>query len=296
MADLLELLVIDISDPTNLTLAGSYIRSYPKDVHVSGNYAYVADSDSGLLVIDISYPASPTLAGAYDTSGGTNDVYVSDNYAYVDDEGSGLLVIDISDPTNPTLAGGYYYYGLKNDIADVYISGNYAYVAAGSLGLQIIKINDPVTNITVLDSNTITATFPAGLPEGPYRVLVTNPGGKEGILHNGFRVAGLDVTPPAISDVEVMEITDTSELLTWHTDEPSGSVVEYGIESGVYTDSVSDSSLVTSHSIELTDLTSETTYYFIVKSTDSSGNSAQSEEFSFTTEMAVGCFISTASK
>jgi len=201
-------------------------------------------------------------------------------------------VIDISDPTNPTLGGAYDTPGYA---IGVYVSGNYAYVADEEAGLQIIKINDPVVNITVPDSNTITATFPAGLPEGPYHVLVTNPGAEEGILHNGFRVEA-DITPPVISDVRVIDITDISALVTWQTDEPSDSVVEYGIFSGNYTDSISDSSLVTSHSIELTDLTAETTYYFVVKSSDSSGNPAQSKEFSFKAEKVAGCFINTASR
>ncbi len=109
-----------------------------------------------------------------------------------------------------------------------------------------------------------------------------------------------DVSPPVISDVEDTDITDTSALIKWNTDEPSDSMVDYGTETGVYTNSVSDPALVTSHSIPLTGLTPETTYYYIVKSTDSSGNLAQSEEHSFTTtkdgDGGGGCFISTASR
>ncbi len=220
----------------------------------------------------------PFLAGDYNTPGWADSVYVSGDYAYVADGGAGLQVIDISDPTNPILAGSY---DTPDYALGVYVSGDYAFVADGDSGLQVIKINDPVINITVLDSNTITATFPAGLPEGSYHVLVTNPGGEEGILHNGFKVEA-DVTPPAITDLEVTDITNITAVVSWNTDESSDSVVEYGIAPGNYTDSISDPMLVTSHSLKLTDLTAETTYYFVVKSTDSNGNPAQSDEHNFT--------------
>jgi hypothetical protein len=47
-------------------LAGSYdTAGEARGVSVSGNYAYVADGDTGLVIIDISNPASSTLAGKY---------------------------------------------------------------------------------------------------------------------------------------------------------------------------------------------------------------------------------------
>ncbi|MEW6041214.1 MAG: hypothetical protein AB1633_06800, partial [Elusimicrobiota bacterium] len=46
-------------------------------VAISGNYAYVADWDSGLQVIDIANPASPQLVGSYDTPDWANSVAIS---------------------------------------------------------------------------------------------------------------------------------------------------------------------------------------------------------------------------
>lgn len=46
--------------------------------------------------------------------------------------------------------------------------------------------------------------------------------------------------------------------------------------------------------MQLIDLIPEATYYLVVKSTDLSDNTAQSEENSFITEKARGCFINTA--
>ena len=82
-----------------------------------------------------------------------------------------------------------------------------------------------------------------------------------------------DTTNPVISGVELSEITLSSATITWTTDELSDSLVNYGLttELGTVT---SETSKVTSHSVTLTGLISDTTYYFEVQSTDSSGNTA----------------------
>jgi hypothetical protein len=60
--------VIDISNPTNPVEIGSYdTPGEAFGVYVSGNFAYVADRDSGLRVIDISNPKNPVEIGFYDT-------------------------------------------------------------------------------------------------------------------------------------------------------------------------------------------------------------------------------------
>ncbi|RLI99161.1 MAG: hypothetical protein DRP08_07515, partial [Candidatus Aenigmatarchaeota archaeon] len=92
-----------------------------------------------------------------------------------------------------------------------------------------------------------------------------------------------DTTPPVISDIQTSYITSNSATITWTTDEPSTSLVKYGTTSGSYPYSQEDTSYTTSHSITLTNLQANTTYYFVVNSTDKAGNSAQSSEDSFTT-------------
>ncbi|MFM6623058.1 MAG: hypothetical protein ACKPHZ_16745, partial [Dolichospermum sp.] len=123
------------------TLVGNYDTSgYANDVQVVGNYAYVADHDSGLQIIDISNPTTPTLKGNYDTSGYASGVQIVGNYAYVADNWSGLQIIDISNPAAPTLVGTY---DTPGNAIDVQIVGNYAYVADYESGLQIIDISNP---------------------------------------------------------------------------------------------------------------------------------------------------------
>ncbi len=71
--------------------------------------------------------------------------------------------------------------------------------------------------------------------------------------------------------------------ITWETDEASDSLVRYGTESGNYVADEYDAAMVTSHSIVLTGLSPETVYYFVVDSTDMSGNSVEGVEIDFET-------------
>jgi len=95
-----------------------------------------------------------------------------------------------------------------------------------------------------------------------------------------------DTDPPVISNIQESGVTTDAAVITWNTDEDSDSQVDYGTTSGSYTLSSSNSAMVTSHSISLAGLSSDTTYYYVVKSTDAANNTATSAEYSFTTQAA----------
>ncbi|MBE9263269.1 hypothetical protein IQ224_14180 [Microcystis sp. LEGE 00066] len=82
VGDTLE--IIDISNPSNPIFKGNYDNTsgYAFDVQIVGNYAYLADWDSGLQIIDISNPTNPTLKGNYNTSGYAVGVQIVGKYAY----------------------------------------------------------------------------------------------------------------------------------------------------------------------------------------------------------------------
>ena len=93
-----------------------------------------------------------------------------------------------------------------------------------------------------------------------------------------------DTTPPAITNVTAIGITMNSATISWDTDELSDSMVRYGTVPGSYVLTAYDATTdVTTHSITLTGLSASTTYYYVVNSTDQSGNSNESIEYSFTT-------------
>lgn len=91
-----------------------------------------------------------------------------------------------------------------------------------------------------------------------------------------------DTTPPVISNVQATNVTDSSATITWTTDEPATSRVDYGLDA-TYGSTVADGSLVTSHSLTLISLSAPTTYHYQVTSADGAGNSASSGDLTFTT-------------
>ena len=97
-----------------------------------------------------------------------------------------------------------------------------------------------------------------------------------------FRVPVDDHAAPVISGVAVTNITDSSAVIVWRTDETSDSKVDFGT-SVSYGSSISNSILSVGHSLTLSNLEPNTTYNFRVRSTDASGNTATSGNFTFST-------------
>ncbi len=94
--------------------------------------------------------------------------------------------------------------------------------------------------------------------------------------------ASLSPIPPTISNIAVTNITSSSATVTWTTDQPSDSLVEYG-ETSAYGSSQYDAAMTTSHSVLLTGLTMGTTYHFRVTSKNSLNASSSSGDNTFTT-------------
>ena len=80
-----------------------------------------------------------------------------------------------------------------------------------------------------------------------------------------------NLLPPAITGVGAA--TDIGVLtVSWQTSEPSTSLVRYGTDSAKLNLAVTNLSLVTSHVVRLGGLVPGATYYFLVSSSDDSGN------------------------
>ena len=92
-----------------------------------------------------------------------------------------------------------------------------------------------------------------------------------------------DTTPPTISAITTTNITESSVTITWQTDEPATSQVEYGTNTDYGSLTDLDSNLVTSHSVTITGLVPETLYHYRVRSQDANGNEAISIDHTFTT-------------
>ncbi len=92
-----------------------------------------------------------------------------------------------------------------------------------------------------------------------------------------------DTIPPVLSAITAQTIGMDKATLTWTTNEPSDSEVDYGTTTAYGSTSPFDATLVTNHSVTITGLTQETLYHFLVKSDDASHNQAVSGDNSFKT-------------
>lgn len=93
----------------------------------------------------------------------------------------------------------------------------------------------------------------------------------------------VDNTPPVISIIATSTVNNTNATVTWTTNEPATSQVNYGTTVS-YGSASSSPTLTTSHSIVLTGLTASTTYDFQIQSADGVGNIATSSNKLFTTQ------------
>ena len=84
-----------------------------------------------------------------------------------------------------------------------------------------------------------------------------------------------DTTAPAISAVTAVAAADGTATVTWNTDEPSDSRVDYGTTAALG-QSATDAAAVTAHSVRLTGLTPGASYHYRVRSADGAGNATTS--------------------
>lgn len=92
-----------------------------------------------------------------------------------------------------------------------------------------------------------------------------------------------DTTPPVISAVTAGSIGTTAATITWTTNEPADSQVEYGLTTAYGQTTTLDPMITTAHSQGLSGLSPATLYHYRVQSKDNAGNLATSADFTFTT-------------
>ena len=95
-----------------------------------------------------------------------------------------------------------------------------------------------------------------------------------------------DTTPPILSEISVLDVTTSSAMIAWFTDEEADSNIWYDtITPFVITETPTESSpdLVLNHKIAIFGLIPGTVYYYIVNSADVLGNATSSGEEAFDT-------------
>lgn len=96
-----------------------------------------------------------------------------------------------------------------------------------------------------------------------------------------------DKTAPTISSIDEDNIGTTTATIEWTTNEKATSKVYFGTSTPLNlstSTSVSNSTLVKTHAIVLTGLTTNTDYFYVIESRDATGNTATSSERTFETD------------
>jgi subtilisin family serine protease len=139
-------------------------------------------------------------------------------------------------------------------------------IFTGGITFSVGTANSGNNNLEVATSDTLTVSYTDASPTG----VRTD-------------TAIIDLDPPVISNVVASMCNDQSVAITWHTNEPATSVVNWGTTTA-YGNTVSKTALVEDHYIEFDGLARDITYYYEVCSTDQAGNTACSGpyDFSFT--------------
>jgi hypothetical protein len=139
-------------------------------------------------------------------------------------------------------------------------------------------------NPSLVTSHTVTLTGLAPGTTYDFDVVSANAGAMSSTSGNAtFITTSVTSTPPVISSVATTNVSQTSVTVTWTTDQPATSQVNYGTTTGYGSSSGLSQTLVTAHSVALTGLTAGTTYDFDVTSANATAQSTTSPNSMVTT-------------
>lgn len=158
-----RLMVLDISNPENIFLAGrsEVIPGDVQRVNLFEDYAYItagsfgSDVENKIHVVDVSDPAKPRYLASYDLSGKYIwNVKTFGKYLYIigciectqsEWDQHALYILDLTNPSKPIEIGHYF---SDTNISDVAVFGDYAYLTldeegAAHPGMRVLDVSDP---------------------------------------------------------------------------------------------------------------------------------------------------------
>ncbi|MCL5040787.1 MAG: Ig-like domain-containing protein [Firmicutes bacterium] len=121
-------------------------------------------------------------------------------------------------------------------------------------------------------------------PDGSYSLMIVAADTPGNASTTTAGTVTLDGTSPAITVAPAASnLSGTGAIITWTTGEAATSKVEYGTSMSYGSSTTVDSTLVTSHSVNLNGLSPTTTYHYRVISGDAVGNTTTSGDYTFAT-------------
>ena len=177
-----HLQILDLSDPYNLALLGSYnAPNRAFDVQVQGDVLYVgtdfdSDGDGDLFTYNVSNPHTipAPMDNIYDIVGNPVGLDVQGHFLYVAAKApSGrFLIYDIEDPTNIIQIYSWAFAHLM----DFHVVGQLAYAAHSIYGLKVLNVSDPY-NVYTQGSENTPGNATSVLVDGTFAYIADGPSG-----------------------------------------------------------------------------------------------------------------------
>lgn len=102
-------------------------------------------------------------------------------------------------------------------------------------------------------------------------------------------------TPPQISGVAAIEISDTGAIIVWSLDQPATGQVYYGPTASYGSTTTLESSYtLNAHAQSVSGLTPSTLYHYKVRSVNAEGQASESADATFTTLASIGTYPTSA--
>jgi len=260
-------------------------------------YCYTVNTTPSAVTCNWTAAGETSLsADAYATQPGINTFYL------VAKDEAGNVSYSVYDSVEFTYSGTAPGIPQNIDIADVSVKATSSWKLATSwevpsdtgAGIANYKVYDSTDGVAYSLKSTVTGIsyVDTGLTQAThyYKVKACDSANNCGafteavsLYPDGKFTTAADLT----SGPTATGITTKKATISWGTDRTSDSKIQYGDDSSDYFDEEpSKSTHTTDHSIQLTNLSPGTTYYYKAKWTDEDGNTGMSDEETFTTDPA----------
>lgn len=170
-----------------------------------------------------------------------------------------------------------------SDITDETVTVSWTTDSITMTSIQLY--NEKTTSFRVITDKSMNTVHTVNIdnltPETRYYFLILPdgiPDYDETTTFTFFQTLPADTGEPVISNVRINYVSDSDIIISWTTDKPTTGEIEYWLPDAEYKYNATDETLSTIHSIQLTMLEPDATYYYMVKSTDEDGNQVISNE------------------
>lgn len=305
------------STSTTLGLDGLYANPNCHDFIIDGNVFHdigrtnVNWLDHGLYLHGSNYTIINNIfyniphGWSIQTADGLSNVLIANNtFAFPNGGGQDGQIMLWNTQSNLTIRDNIFYspqnYAITrytSSVAGCSIDHNLVYGVSGmmadssgcALGTNQIGVNPSFVNASSAPFDFHVQAGGPGIDTGMNLAAVSTdfdlnarPQGSAADIGAFEYVPPIIVLPPVISGVFTSSLLPGSAVINWTTDQPSTSSVQYGLTS--YTASTpTDATLVTQHSVTISNLTASTLYHFRVSSTNSSEGATVSADSTFVT-------------